>query len=446
MPKKKFKRCVTLLIDGFPTSELEAYLKQGLLPNIKALINEGTYVPTCVSTFPSVTGPAHVPLFTGQNPFHYGIAGHNQFYRNYRCFDNYLVQYANFNKQFGNEKTVYDYYDNSISIAELVYKGSGKFVRYISGVFAWVFRSDINTTLVLRRMLKEYDEGRDLIVGWLTNSDAFPHICKSDRKLKKLMKKVDNFIGDFMARKDKDTRLIICSDHGMEKTDRRFKIKKSFQEMGLNIAKMKFNYDGGGFAQIYFKHLNKDTFWRHKMSYKHFRKYALDKTNFKGLMKQLAKAKAIEFLMVDHEDDTYIFSSRGVASISKKSDKYLYKVLEGKDPFGYSHGRRTGGGRNSGRLVGRWVTKDECLKFSHDTKYPDAIYQVHGLLQLANTGELVITSSDHVSFNFITPYAVHGGLRPDQMVIPFILSDRVEGGGPEYMRSEEVFDYIIGRR
>ncbi|MBU1992291.1 MAG: alkaline phosphatase family protein [Patescibacteria group bacterium] len=433
------KRCITLLIDGLSTKKLESFLKRGLLPNIRKLIKRGTYVPTCVSTFPSVTGPSHVPIFTGKNPFHFGISGHNQFNRNYRYFDEYLVNYKALNKKLEKAKTVYEYYKNSVAIGELVYKGATTFIRHYTNALVWLFHNDYDTNRVIRKIIRSYIHGKDLIVGWFPNSDSFQHIEQTDKKLIKMMRKVDVLVGKLLNIKQDNTRIIVCSDHGMEKARKPFRIRKALRQMGLLTHFMRFNFDGGCFGQIYFKHRQKGDFWQRKMSYKKFRNYVQDRADFEVIMKRMAKSKAIEFLMAAKKNTTYIFSQKGVAKILKRGKRYMYQLLEGKDPLRYSEDEK------AKKLIDRWITKKECLALSHHTEYPDAIYQIHGLLQLPNAGELIATTEKGITWNKIEPRAAHGGLRRIQMVTPLIVSDKIKSV-EKYARTEEIFDYITYKK
>ena len=429
------KRCIVLLIDGISTTKFESLLASGLLPNFQKLRETGTYIPTSISSFPSVTGPAHIPIFTGKSPNFFGITGHNQFYRNFRYFDNYLANYAAFNNQLGDSETIFDYYQNSIAVGELVYKGATKSVRYDTAIWSWLFRNDCNTSQVIRRIKKEYHRGRDLITAWFVNSDALQHMWPRGRALIKMLQKIDRFLGEFEKLNDGQTKIVICSDHGMERSFKFFRLKKAFRELGLLINKMKFNFDGGAFAQIYFKQAHQDRFSRRKISYKSFRHYVLNPTHFYPMMQRLAESPALEFLILQERTKIYVFSAQGVATVSQKNKKYFYKALEGQDPFEYSKDPI------AKKLLQHWASAKECLKLSQHTNYPDAIYQVYQLLNVKNAGELIVTAAPHISFNRITPNGVHGGLRREQMVSPFLSSEKIPHA-PQYMRSTEIFQFL----
>lgn len=63
------------LIDGLNSSVFTSELAAGRLPNVARLIKEGSYAPNTVGSFPSVTGYAFYPLFTGRDSVSSGVNG-----------------------------------------------------------------------------------------------------------------------------------------------------------------------------------------------------------------------------------------------------------------------------------------------------------------------------------------------------------------------------------
>ncbi len=60
---------VTILVDGWGADLFRRLLDAGELPSIRThLVERGALVETCVTTFPSTTGPAHLPFVTGLMP------------------------------------------------------------------------------------------------------------------------------------------------------------------------------------------------------------------------------------------------------------------------------------------------------------------------------------------------------------------------------------------
>src|SRR6185312_6912432 len=68
------KRAVFYLIDGAHAEIFPNLIAKGILPNIRRLMEDGTYrkASTC---FPSTTGPAYLPFLTGHFPGPVGITG-----------------------------------------------------------------------------------------------------------------------------------------------------------------------------------------------------------------------------------------------------------------------------------------------------------------------------------------------------------------------------------
>ena len=70
-PPSKFpnRYGLTILTDGLRADLFKEMLDAGELPNIKEhLVDRGTMVENCMTTFPSTTGPAHLPYINGCMP------------------------------------------------------------------------------------------------------------------------------------------------------------------------------------------------------------------------------------------------------------------------------------------------------------------------------------------------------------------------------------------
>ena len=71
-----------LLLDGLSQSIFEQNLQANKLPNLKKLIQSGTYVKNGIGAFPSMTGYAFYPFITGKDASTSGIYGLRWFDRN----------------------------------------------------------------------------------------------------------------------------------------------------------------------------------------------------------------------------------------------------------------------------------------------------------------------------------------------------------------------------
>ena len=108
--KRQFKRSplredrygVVIMVDGLRADMFTEMLNAGALPNIKThLVDRGTLVETCVSTFPSTTGPAHLPFITGVMPGYNNCPGLRWVDRSARRLRDYCtLQNVLFNDDF----------------------------------------------------------------------------------------------------------------------------------------------------------------------------------------------------------------------------------------------------------------------------------------------------------------------------------------------------------
>jgi predicted AlkP superfamily phosphohydrolase/phosphomutase len=72
--KKKEKKVVIIALDGVPYSLLKTYSEQGIMPNFKAMITEGSF-HKMETSLPEVSSVAWTSFMTGKNPGEHGIFG-----------------------------------------------------------------------------------------------------------------------------------------------------------------------------------------------------------------------------------------------------------------------------------------------------------------------------------------------------------------------------------
>ena len=75
------RKLVLVMVDSLRTDMLEGSIAAGAAPNFAALVERGTLVRDCVSTFPSVTPVASAEMTTGLRPDGHGIPAANWFNR-----------------------------------------------------------------------------------------------------------------------------------------------------------------------------------------------------------------------------------------------------------------------------------------------------------------------------------------------------------------------------
>ena len=83
------KKLVLAVIDALKPEMLERAIAEGRAPALAALVERGTYVRDCVSSFPSVTPVAAASIATGSGPAEHHIPSMNWYHRGERRYVEY---------------------------------------------------------------------------------------------------------------------------------------------------------------------------------------------------------------------------------------------------------------------------------------------------------------------------------------------------------------------
>ena len=68
----KNMKVILLGFDGMTFNILEPYIKEGIMPNFKKVLNDGSF-GILRSTIPPITGPGWTSMFTGKTPGKHGV-------------------------------------------------------------------------------------------------------------------------------------------------------------------------------------------------------------------------------------------------------------------------------------------------------------------------------------------------------------------------------------
>ena len=77
----KPKKLVLAVIDSLKPEMLDRAIAEGRAPALKAVVERGTYVRECVSSYPSVTPVASSAIATGVGPDRHRIPSMNWYHR-----------------------------------------------------------------------------------------------------------------------------------------------------------------------------------------------------------------------------------------------------------------------------------------------------------------------------------------------------------------------------
>ena len=101
------KKLVLAVIDSLKPDELDVAIDQGRAPILAELVERGTFVRDCVSSFPSVTPVASATIATGVGPGEHRIPSMNWYHRGERRYVEYGSSFSA-TRAFGVVRSLYD--------------------------------------------------------------------------------------------------------------------------------------------------------------------------------------------------------------------------------------------------------------------------------------------------------------------------------------------------
>jgi hypothetical protein len=101
------KKLVLAVIDSLKPELLDRAIDSGRAPALKALVERGTYIRDCVSSFPSVTPVASSSIATGLGPDRHQIPAMNWYHRGEERYVEYGSSFSA-TRTFGIQRSLYD--------------------------------------------------------------------------------------------------------------------------------------------------------------------------------------------------------------------------------------------------------------------------------------------------------------------------------------------------
>lgn len=286
--KKKFKKedrkekVVVLGIDGVPCSLLRRFIEEGIMPNLKGIVNKGT-LSDMTASIPEVSSTSWSTFMTGVNPGRHGIYGFMELQKgSYKwkfpdsgdIRSETLWEIAGKNNKKSIVLNVPSTYPakemNGILTAGFVALDLRK-ATYPQSAYEYLksigYKMDVNTRKAQesndaladeildafekrkKAFLHFLDNGDwDLFVGVVTETDRLHHYLWSalvdeghpqHKFFIDFYKKLDEFIGDMYNRTGDDVSFIIMSDHGFTTIKKEIYINTWLKEKGY----LKFSND-----------------------------------------------------------------------------------------------------------------------------------------------------------------------------------------------------------
>lgn len=290
----KRKKLIVIGIDGGTYDVIDPLIEMGAMPTMKEL-KRGSAHGILKSVIPPVTGPAWTALATGYSPWRSGAYAFLKAHKNTWDFSPIssrdlqnkafwdLLAHNGFRVGIWNYPTLYPVYPiNGFMISgilgadksNITYPDSLRaelsqvtgdyqiYVKYSGGKYK------NNENKFIKRIDKLLDQNRkvlqfllmekkwDIFVGVISASDFIQHYlwkhwdpshpqhCAGSEKYKeefiRLWREIDGLIADVLKFKDKDTYLLLTSDHGFGPVSQTFYINNWLEENGFLIRNRNF--------------------------------------------------------------------------------------------------------------------------------------------------------------------------------------------------------------
>ncbi len=356
---------ILCILDDVKSSDFFYFIRSGLLPNFKKLMEKGIWSDICITDFPAITFPSHVSIITGtytgnyrKEPCH-GVplfnwmerTGGKPFIRNYAARN---LQIYKVNEDLGkNCRTLFEMINegNKSSIAQFISRGTDYFfpenkVKLI--LYYLILRQSIQmrkmairvNSIVVQKLLDTFKNPHHYFPSkeppiasllWFMTPDIFMHFHGYDSEAYKLnLKHIDACMGVLCEELDKmgyldDTAIALLSDHGNYKAKKIGDLTPFLRENGLKIYNPPYNprgnvniaeFDGIGF--FYFKAKGSDKSsektWE-PPTIKELENYGPKKIN---LLHELLRIPGASFLIYRDDNNTI---DKGTLHVLKKDAK-----------------------------------------------------------------------------------------------------------------------------
>jgi hypothetical protein len=451
------KRTVFYLLDGARPDVLSALLAEGKLPNLKKLVDEGTFriATTC---FPSTTGPAYLPFLTGHFPGTMNIPGIRWFDKkefkrtrwNKMAMRSYCGPEAGFfNTDMPAEKaTLFDLLGESYNLYNMITRNipdefdlgkKGKSLLYTRAHFGK--RHHPVDLQGHQRIMDLLHSGKDFdflfavfpSVDW----DSHYHHIRDHRTIE-AYKIADNSIGEVRAILEEKgcwdkTLFMLTSDHGLTPTHTHFDLSDWMTAQGLKAVsypviwksepKCAVMISGNSFGSIHLLNHEGD---------QPLSEWEIGKYFGAQRMTDLLKEKAVDFVTYrgNEAGQFYVHNRNGKALITSDGLSYQYQPLDA-DPLD----------------LGIIIAADhrEALELTFESQYPDALVQIVQLFSGDRAGDIIVSATNGYDLRGFWEYpehkGSHGSLSREHIHVPMIYNQK--GWAEHAARTADIFPTVL---
>ena len=468
--KHSWTRFIFILVDGSPYRVFNDLLQDGTLPNIKKYVIDRGVFKKAVTVFPSTTGPAFIPFFTGQFPGHANIPGirwlsKKQFQNPYRFRSPGVCSYMgrealSFSAHLPDSPTLFNFFSRVNNIYNILTRGcppSGDLTRrikplvYTYGHFSerWRFVNAIAS----RKLLKAVRGNAEFIMCLFPAVDTFSHL--SDTRSPDVMhtyREIDRAVGEVcrilqVSKEFDDTLIMITSDHGMSNTHAHIDLPRHLDNSGWRClhypllwrqrARSASMVSGNGMTHLYFKDEGSDKGKNNsstsKMPKGWGERLPFERLSQMGVIQSLLEIEGLAFVAGQSDDGSIIVQNRtGVGKVICEGETFSYQ-FQGRDPLGY------------GGCYQNLSFRDALIQ-TYESEYPDGLAQLWQIFQGERTGDLVLSAHPgydlRARYEYPEHHATHGALNAEQMFVPIAINLPIE---TEFIRTVDLFPTVLSQ-
>jgi arylsulfatase A-like enzyme len=451
-------------------------MKEGRLPNIARLAENGIKCSNCITSYPSITFPCYGNIVTGSYSGYFPLEGNavpmyhwvnrsdppalskkSPFIRNY----GERSQLLKVNKDVGkNVKTLFEQpiQGNKLSSSCFLFRGAyfvtAKSVYDVGGIF-----ENIAIAFMTPQTYFNNKEVPLISVGYVFQTDDLMHRKGfNDIDYINLLIECDKYLGLLINTLKKtgyydSTAIGIISDHGNYKAKNLVDLEPFFQQKGLipyvpekGIGDFDCNFGSVGFFNFPGKT------WHHHPSINEMQKFRVSGGNKQeiNLFETIWEIPGIKYMYYRGDNNTPEKGTIHIEYFEKNSKKKYHGLIEyrgfgkeqqtkytfeGDDFYQYRENETA-----AKILDNKFHTLDEWLEATNSINFPMIIDQIPRYFKNPRSCDIVVSTLGEYYFNYEhghtvgdSPFSHDNGLR-ESMIVPFII-----GGSPEIPQIEKSY-------
>lgn len=457
-----FRRAIIILADGARPDVLQEEMAAGKMPHLARLSAKGA-ATRMTSCFPSTTGPAYLPYLTGCFPGTCNIPGIRWFdkknysekgwgFRSFRSYCGWESLF--FDSDMNPEiKTAWEYFEKPRGIFAGVTKGLPAkhdltkrsrlwhyYYAHLTDRWSFIDKAAYG---YLEKLIAKKDF--DFVFMVYPSVDEYSHLSSPFHpRVRQAYHEIDAYIGKTVAALEKagiadETAIVLVADHGLSDTHTHFDIgpwleteKKKRTFYYSNIFKFRFDavsmVSGNGMTHLYFKNHKG---WAERTFFEELASTSL-------ILDELRHHPAVDLIVTQGVGgEVHLQTARGHGWYKWHDEKGVYSYqFERDDPLGiFARGDA---------LLAQGFSRDESLKLTWDSHYPDVFVQMEQALKSPRSGDIMVSA--RTGFDLRKKYerlehkASHGSICPDHIFVPLITNFPVR---QKYIRSVDVLPTLL---